>query len=1792
MTFENNIKSIDVILNNLYNEYKFIKTKYELEGGGSKKNSPYYKKYKDLIKNSINTINYYKGFALQQMNNNVHMNMYFQNMIGILQNQKDNILKRSSDSNKLSISSNSKYNMDELQKLQLETKNNQEKINMLKIMISGLEKIVQNKELKGGDISPNDFVALIPEQIGLVDSQLKNINESNQTLEADIKELTERYEKIMNNDFLFKKLKEVYLQASEQLANPTTSIVDLESTYIAITEKLGQVNSMAVINSEMARYINDLKNYATRLETIIEENKKLISATASQAGGTLEPKTYIQAKKAIEDTHTTEIKNQVLSLQLPNIDLSPPKEALLENKELKDMPNKLKIIIDRLTRLNNKVKEYRDLYNKITTNNTKTDIFVNTDKNNIITRWNETFNNRKTNFYKELLDRQIYFYNGKTKFSDALKNIVTSNIKIKIEYTLVNDLINTLDDSIIVFDNFNFFIQHLIYMTLLFTNPDAAERYNKEYNKRMYSLEKYIDMGKPIDSIVVPPEQIALLDINMIADISKRFTTMYNESVNSTSTSLVSEKIRNKSNISIINKIRSLSGMIKDLYVMVCAKLGKKLDTLPVSGNQDITKFSEFLAYIKTLETEQPQLGGGISKPRLDPYKKQLNECMNKLLPFVKTLSILNNLLHNKKYQLGDLGEFSETTALMDVFNSLAIQVNNGINSYIKVIPMIFFTVEFPPIVYAKTECKYTLSFDEKTREVTYKLIHTDANEMDQKCKCNKLGLKGFTNEDWRSTFKSHAAFLAYNNMNGTKKIIDDPIIGLGNLIKTGSEYNKPINKTINMMFALGASGTGKTSRYFGIPGANNVDDRGGLVTYVIENAKGNVSLAYFVCYGQKNKKDYGFNEMVLFFDIDKTKNSSASVDDKYIPYIMKKEAKVTTNSFTEFFSTVVSKKLLQTNFSTVQQFVSNGGEFPSNEPSGPGKTFRQVLEQDNIWKPITKDLNISEIFEGLIKEQKKIHTVLPTKNNIESSRGHTCVLIKMEDTSGSVKYFPLFDMAGTENTKGVSDFLIDGRNPEKMAKLVLKVNEITQSEGIITGNKDTNGKDINFPSLNDMVERTEIREYIQAGGMDVDTFKTKLPKDSEPGPGINFLNKIVNEGYYINHTIGMLMFIALCIGATINSEKDGKNDKFDFIEDAVFTKLKEFTCIPQLVSDFNCDKTLLMIDEYDFNSILNRSCIWAQVLFSFLYWNEETVDSSAELLKNNSGMVQENPSYLYDLKKQQLGNTSIDMKDIAMYKEIPSLLADMESRVIAINKLKPIEYTYNNLTYVPKGQPTKIRTSVPLDKLLLHNFTKIDMNLSSDIEVIGESELTELQTLADSAGIIMKFVNTKINNNQSKTELITDPDFVETGKQSIKWPKGTDAKSLPLTTPGLIQTILEENKHIKNNALFTTKLQAIIKIDEDNIAFGDANNIKPNSLKDFVEKMNIKLKSNSLPTFDLQDSVLQNDAAGYGKTLLAYNTELNELIKFYKDNRESIVNFIEDCKPNGKYEALKLFLNKLGCGLKLENGKLVLDCTTHKLDELINFITTYVANIPEFNNNTEAKNQMRRIMDGRISATKMVLMHLITGLGLKHFMVKEVIGLINRLYEATDIKLTADESANKPITLAEQTSLAKTITIESVLAQQAVQPGSSLSEKDAKKAAEELAKQKAADETANKPITLAEQTLSTKTITTESVLAQQAAQPGSSLSEKDAKELARLKAAEDLARLKAAEGKTKKNSRSEITGNPQSFLSNIEASEAAKRPLGLKYLTQLNNKDNDKYQTKYLKYKQKYLKLKNKQNL
>ena len=78
--------------------------------------------------------------------------------------------------------------------------------------------------------------------------------------------------------------------------------------------------------------------------------------------------------------------------------------------------------------------------------------------------------------------------------------------------------------------------------------------------------------------------------------------------------------------------------------------------------------------------------------------------------------------------------------------------------------------------------------------------------------------------------------------------------------------------------------------------------------------------------------------------------------------------------------------------------------------------------------------------------------------------------------------------------------------------------------------------------------------------------------------------------------------------------------------------------------------------------------------------------------------------------------------------------------------------------------------------------------------------------------------------------------------------------------------------------------------------------------------------------------------------------------------------------------------------------------------------------------NLTKILNQINRIKDCRIGATKMVLMHVVTGQDYKHTMVEETIELTNTLFKSTEIDLkTSSPSISSVVSVKSSSSASST---------------------------------------------------------------------------------------------------------------------------------------------------------------------
>jgi hypothetical protein len=711
--------------------------------------------------------------------------------------------------------------------------------------------------------------------------------------------------------------------------------------------------------------------------------------------------------------------------------------------------------------------------------------------------------------------------------------------------------------------------------------------------------------------------------------------------------------------------------------------------------NLDFVALKTFITQKEPVtQTSNPtvaKVGGGKDayNPRIDVIIEGLKDCQKKLLPFINKKFYISDTIELNK----DKTDFSpqEIDALVAIYGTLEVEIQTATNLYIKTLPLVVCTIEYAPQLYvdANKNCNFNLTFNPENEEVTY-------NTANAKEECIKE-YPDITNLKHLKV-KSHQAFFESNHKNSTQDLINDPLIGVKKLIKIEPIPTlTPYNISVGILFPLGPSGTGKSFRLDGSSTATEKDKIGvrqSIIASAIDSGC-EVSICYGMCYGRTDdyftKKDK-FEELLLFFNIDevtKIKEAAAgtaatgtgtaatgtgtaatgtatgtgtgtaagtpaegtpaaSLFRKYYAYKTDDTQNYTSyNNYTDFCVNVIDKKLVEIDFDKIQNYVQKGDtyQFQEIKPRITGN-FRDILDNPYIWKNINKDdtdgisgdptgnSKLGKMFEQLLREEKQLGLVLPTRNNIESSRRHLLVINRFKLTSNSdgtpiYKYFLLMDMAGTEDVEKMKDFFNNnGIEPKNMANLIEKVNKITQEFPI---DRDEGNKKIKFNSLYEIVEYNKrdnpIAKYIglkQKGGKSLEELNTELKNNNNKYTHTSYLNKIINEGAYINHTIGMLLLLATFVSKSIQQlvkvDKDGKEtDEFDNCLAVVKTAVgNSLTTIDNQNKD-DSKKTLLLLHEISYENILQSNCIWFQVLLSFVYWNDDTKDSIQELLKSLS---------------------------------------------------------------------------------------------------------------------------------------------------------------------------------------------------------------------------------------------------------------------------------------------------------------------------------------------------------------------------------------------------------------------------------------------------------------------------------------------------------------------------------------------------------------------------------------------
>jgi hypothetical protein len=266
--------------------------------------------------------------------------------------------------------------------------------------------------------------------------------------------------------------------------------------------------------------------------------------------------------------------------------------------------------------------------------------------------------------------------------------------------------------------------------------------------------------------------------------------------------------------------------------------------------------------------------------------------------------------------------------------------------------------------------------------------------------------------------------------------------------------------------------------------------------------------------------------------------------------------------------------------------------------------------------------------------------------------------LVKIKNGS-ETKYFPLFDMAGTEDPIQMQKFFNNnGNNSNKyqniMEKIIKVINDAMIENNTIIDEQNTKITSLQYLIDNDETTKKFINDRLsreQRGGenkkmnellQDDNTIVSETPNV--------FIKKIIREGYYINHTIGMLMFASKCIGKCINSQIINGKDSFDNIGIELFSEMKNIVYVTSQNVDEpieQSNKTRLLLDDLTYDNILSRSCIWLQILFSFLYWNKESDESKKILLSDTNG------SQFWSLSVESSGYFIVTPVDSAGIKQI-----------------------------------------------------------------------------------------------------------------------------------------------------------------------------------------------------------------------------------------------------------------------------------------------------------------------------------------------------------------------------------------------------------------------------------------------------------------------------------------------------------------------------------------------------------
>ena len=918
------------------------------------------------------------------------------------------------------------------------------------VVANNLQIMLDKNNITGGAVSSfsdNPQIAL--------DTAIQRVKETT----ADYNFLSDKVNKIkdklssiiINNEKLYNlRLRVEWLVNKLEKEEEVTDQESTKEIEKMIKKLLVEIEKAPKQNDELVKTLVDLEKMVNYLEETIEQMtkttdnaperyKEQIENLGKLDGGADSPlqRHYLQKNEEIS-LNLKKIIKENLELDINNIDLKSDKYS--------------KCIVALIAYLN--LKRVISMIKDINKNN----IFVNWTK-----LWEIKFGVRKTNYYQNLLKKVVNdFLNDDPKSLNEIMIKIDGKIKNMFKtidiynitnlyiysYCLIFVLLDYLNMICITINDDPIFTELLTYVDdnlpkgIHFNYKSYSSFYDGEDISVHILFEKYFDKLKEIQYKNIKENEKLLLN----TEENKSLYELYVKAVNKSGYKNVQKTMKDnllnrillieKSLSTINNRVAQMAGKTRDSYYTEV-----KLDN---TNSKDLEKFYKDLVklYIKISPDEIEKILGGatrstFTRPRMDKFIDKLNESSDKITDIIKYYKEFRRLIDTN-----GIVDQSNVNLMFKCYSLFKNFVDETISMYIKVLPIIYFAIEYRQDLYKKQAEEsgfYNITFDPSSLKLIGKYQNGTETKLPKNCS-SSYTYNGY-----------NQVFLNDNNTNYTKELLDDPTIGLDKIISTSRNDDEPDNLIINMMFALGASGTGKTTRYLGINTPSiEPKDKNGIVQFIIKKSTTmnftKIKLAYFLTYGRKNDFDnsnLNFSELLLFLKQDGDEIKQFGYMNK-----QKEEKEIDENNYINIGQKFITRKLYKvedTNDSIKKYLIG----FKNNiEPkTGSGEiSFRDILEKDDIWMKIEQEeINSLENFmDKFISYQKEIRTVMPTINNIESSRSHTCILLKLSNSDGEEKFFPLFDLAGTENPENIKLVLSDLLNPEnkesckKMIKIVL----------------------------------------------------------------------------------------------------------------------------------------------------------------------------------------------------------------------------------------------------------------------------------------------------------------------------------------------------------------------------------------------------------------------------------------------------------------------------------------------------------------------------------------------------------------------------------------------------------------------------------------------------------------------------------------------------------------------------------------------------------------------------------